>query len=616
MVIAARTMAVFVAVVMAGGLALPAFAGEQRQQGMAEGALRCDESMKTAFKPDANTTVLDVRKIRKGDPFPNLPMENRSFPDRSASFAADLCWVKLLVGPGIPGPADAASTSKGIGIEVFLPEKSAWNGRFHGLGGAGWANGTEETILGKISSVSGYDGSPAWYAGVEGEVTATTDNGQQVMGPNFALLPDGTHNVAGWRDWAYRGLYEQAVKAKALIVAYYGKPARYSYFSGGSGGGRQALHVAQNLPEQYDGILPSVPGPTFGSFIPAIYPALMVMRELDGKDMSREQLVAVTRASVAACDVVGGKHLGFILDVRQCRYDPTRDAAILCRADGGTNATPACLTARQAAIMNRVWYGLTVDGSVPDPAVDNGWDKPLGGKHVWHGYPRGGAILSLTDAMTWLGGPGVGRDVLAIMMRDPSLGTPGFKNAIGTGQDGWKNLSYAQLAGAYKVALALNDELGFEANNPDLTRLRNSGTKLLHMTNMHDASVWVQGHTDYYDAVVARMGGLTAVQSYYKFYIMPGLFHGNFNGSAERNSNPPVEGLHQGYKALIDWVEKGISPDAMIFESPKSEAEVPAFGKFLGSFSGPRMSLPACAYPRVATYLGGDITKAASYRCN
>lgn len=579
------------------------------------GTLRCDDSMKTAFKPDANTVVLKVQQVHKGESYPNDGSEQGWYPDTPAKFAADLCWVKLLIGPAIAGPPGAPSTSRGIGIEVWLPEKRAWNHRFHGMGTPGWGNGSNETVLDRMNPMSGSgEGTPARLAAEDGFVTSTSDNGQQVMGGAFAMNPDGSPNGAGWRDWSYRGLYEQAVKTKALIKAYYGELPRYSYFSGGSGGGRQGLHITQNLPEQYDGIFASVPGPDWSSFIAEVYPAIVVMRDLDGKDLSEAQLSAVSRAAVAACDVVGGKHLGYILDIRHCRYDPTKDVAVLCKSDSGINDTPACLTRRQALAMNKIWYGMTVDGSVPDPAIDNGWDYPPGGVRKWYGYPRGGAIRSILDANTWLGGPGVGRDVIALALRDSRYATPGFRNATGNGQDAWKGLSYEQLAAAFDVFRAMNIEFGFNANNPDLTRMRNAGTKLLHVTNVHDGSVWVQGHTDYYDHVMARMGGLAPVQSYYKLYVMPGLFHGNFSGSANREANPPVVGPKQAFNALMNWVENGISPDDMVFESPLPNAPLPAWAG-LAAPSGPKTSLPACSYPRLATYVSGDVLNARSYRC-
>jgi feruloyl esterase len=584
---------------------------------VAQTGLTCDDSLKTAFKPDANTTVLQVKHVKKGDPYFGYTPQTEAliFPG-STVFAADLCMVKLLVGPGVSGPTGAPSTSIGIGIEVWLPEKDAWIHRVHALGTPGWADGGPETTLDVMTPGSGMwgtDDSPANVAATEGAVTSMTDTGIQSSGGSFALNPDKTDNAAGWRDWTYSGLYEQAVKTKALAAAYYGSPPQYSYFSGGSGGGRQALHVAQNLPEQYNGILAAMPGPDWSSFIAEVYPALLAERDLGGNDPVA-QLDLASRAAVSACDMVGGQHLGFILDIKSCRYDPTKDKTVLCTADGGTNTTSACLTQTQAQVMNKIWYGLTVDGSVPDPAVDNGFDAPLSGVRKWYGYPRGGYIRSLLNALTWLGGPGVGRDNIAIALHDPSMGTSAFVNATGNGQDGWKNLTYAQLADAYDKFKAMNAQFGFNANNPDLSRLRKAGTKLLHTSNVHDASVWLQGHTSYYDSVVNTMGGLASVQQYYRLYVLPGLFHGEFNGSADREANPPAPVAFQTYQALVNWVEKGASPDTMVFTSP-ADGYVPPFWTGFGPTVGPVMTLPACAYPTKATYVSADIHAAASYAC-
>jgi feruloyl esterase len=70
----------------------------------------------------------------------------------------------------------------------------------------------------------------------------------------------------------------------------------------------------------------------------------------------------------------------------------------------------------------------------------------------------------------------------------------------------------------------------------------------------------------------------------------------------------------QTYQALVNWVEKGVSPDTMVFNSPK-DGYVPPIWTGFGPTVGPEMSLPACAYPTKATYTGGDIRKAASYAC-
>ena len=95
-----------------------------------------------------------------------------------------------------------------VHIEVWLPSDS-WNGRFRGEGGGGYA--------GSISYGGLAAGIQAGYA------TASTDTGHPASaGGTFALNADRTLNMALIRDFAERSLHEMAVKAKAIVNAYYG----------------------------------------------------------------------------------------------------------------------------------------------------------------------------------------------------------------------------------------------------------------------------------------------------------------------------------------------------------------------------------------------------------
>ena len=118
--------------------------------------LVCDDTMKANFKPDANTTVLHVKSFKKGDP---LLLSGAAAANTPVAMS-DVCVVKLLVGPGNPGPADAPSTSAGIGIEVWLPSAGNWNNRIHVLGGGAWAGGVQTSITA--------------LAGVGGELSASS----------------------------------------------------------------------------------------------------------------------------------------------------------------------------------------------------------------------------------------------------------------------------------------------------------------------------------------------------------------------------------------------------------------------------------------------------------
>ena len=109
-------------------------------------ALACNDSI-------ANTDVLLVKAFQQGEPLllaaegapaatvvegaPNAPVP---------VVGTDLCLVKLLVGPGNPGPEEAPSTSAGIGIEVLLPSPDRWNGHIRAYGNSGWS-GTPQASL-------------------------------------------------------------------------------------------------------------------------------------------------------------------------------------------------------------------------------------------------------------------------------------------------------------------------------------------------------------------------------------------------------------------------------------------------------------------------------------
>jgi hypothetical protein len=315
-------------------------------------SIRCDDTLKTSFRPDALTTVLLVKPFTKGE-----PLSLTGTPDDDTPLAkSDLCLVKLLVGPGAPGPEDAPSTSPGIGIEVWLPTIRNWNGRIHVKGGGGWAGGPQ-------TSATDVDlPRTAWYsaaetAGVEGAVSATTDTGHSFMpvgGSNaaggngsFALLPDGSTNQILWRDFASRGIHEMAIRTKELTTFFYGRPAAYSYWDGFSTGGRQGLMEAQANPADFDGILVGAPAINWSSFATAdLYPQIVMERELGPDRPSVAQLSAVSQVAIAGCDNATGVHLGYITEPAECHYNPALDDGVLCADDGGHADQAWCVNRR------------------------------------------------------------------------------------------------------------------------------------------------------------------------------------------------------------------------------------------------------------------------------
>ena len=563
-------------------------------------ALACDDTMKTAFKPDANTSVTLVKAFKAGD---QIALSGTTVTPSTPTAAKDLCFVKLLVGPGNPGAASAPSTSPGIGIEVWLPTTANWNKKIHNLGGGGWAGGNHTSL-----TVFGNAGAAA-TAGTENSVVGTTDTGHTVGNGSFAMNADGSIGSALWKDFAERSLHELAVKTKALTSAYYLETQKYAYWDGCSTGGRQGYNVAQNHPTDYNGYLNGAPAFNWTKFITnELYPQIVFQRDLGGVALTTAQQNLVGGAAVSACDVVGGQHLGYVTDPQQCRYDPTKDASVLCTgvtigAVTGTNATAACVNAAQATAANKIWYGQTADGSVPDPAVDNATLPTLASKQVWWGLTRGSNLSGLAGAAPF----SISSDMVALELQDATYATPSFTNAIANGANRWMTLSYAELANASAQGDALQSFFGnINTDNPDLSGVRDSGAKILHYHGLADTLITPMGSINYYTRMSNLMGGYVAAQQFNRMFLVPGMGHcagiGSVNGlagPANSANSVPLPATGQLFAALVDWVENGNAPSSIVLNSANSSA-----------------SQPVCTYPKKATYNGtGPVTTAASYTC-
>src|SRR5262249_58852767 len=138
-----------------------------------------------------------------------------------------------------------------------------------------------------------------------------TDAGHEGGSGRFALDANGTQDWQAIIDNAYLGIHEMTVVGKALTTAFYAKAPRYSYFVGGSTGGRQGLMEAQRYPEDYDGILCACPAINWQRFIPAdLWP--QVVMAASGNFVPKAKLDAATAAAVASCDARDGVADGVI----------------------------------------------------------------------------------------------------------------------------------------------------------------------------------------------------------------------------------------------------------------------------------------------------------------
>jgi hypothetical protein len=175
-----------------------------------------------------------------------------------------------------------------VKVWIALPTEN-WNGRFEGTGGGGFLGGFPNFA------------EPL----AQGFVAGATDTGHEGGSGSFALNKNGQLNWQLIQDNAYLGIHDMTVVGKELVKAYYGKPAKYSYFVGGSTGGRQGLSEAQRYPNDYDGIMSFYPAINWHRFvISELYPQV-VMNELNIY-ISPQKFEALNKAIIADIDAKDG----------------------------------------------------------------------------------------------------------------------------------------------------------------------------------------------------------------------------------------------------------------------------------------------------------------------
>jgi hypothetical protein len=580
--------------------------------------LECDDGIKTAFHPDSDTTVLAVRLVKKG--------EDLKAPDapQPVTAAADLCLVKLLVGPGVTAEKDttARSYSEGIGIEVWLPTHANWNERIRNYGGGGWVGGGHR-YADKIGSKI-----PAIVNANIGYASGTTDAGQPwYQDGSFAFLSNGKVNVEAFRDFSVRAMVEQAVKTKALVNMYYGKTPKYTYYDGHSQGGRQGLKIAQEYPELYDGYMIAEPALNIAMFgTAALYPQIVMKTELGYTVVNKAEAAAfaakvnaANKRAVAACDKVG---LGFLLDPFACDYDPARDAGALCAGEAGNGVTGSnpdaatCMSVKEAIALDKIWFGATADGSLDAAqSPDSRGGKSLGKNQVWWTFTRGTAIGGqLTSAAT---------DNVALALQDVRYAADAsatsavpITNGSTSERNKWLELDYVALADAVNKNVALQPTMfsNLITDKADLAKLRDLGRKVIVYSGLADDAIPPAGNINYHERVVAAMGGHAEVQKFMRMYLVPGAAHSSqgqaYTVGGQNDAVPlpklpgnanqtPTREQDQFFTALVDWVEKDVTPGEIMLTSRDN-----------------RISYPVCVYPLRTTWNGsGPATLATSYVC-
>ncbi len=522
-------------------------------------------------------------------------------------------------------PVDTSSTAQPIRFAVALP--AAWNRRAIQQGGGGM-NGTVPRVANNDMR--------------QGYVTYGSDSGH-ADDPSWVLNDEAIRNLG------YAQMKKTHDVAFVLIERAYGEPPAFNYYVGGSQGGREGLTVAQRYPDDYDGVLATVPIVGFSTLMLA--PALTRIQE---RSLAAWVPPSKGRALLAEfmrqCDGLDARIDGVINNYVDCRAlfdvndggrEPDPWAELRCPGDVDPSpqddSERACLTARQIETVNFVFSQYSAQVMLPNRRTTFGMWAPttaVAGGAFGFGPPPGAAPRGA-------GAPPPGPPPGAPTGRAPAAGPPGaapppfggmpmappgalFVGQRYRGQEGaapdapaFSTLGSNGVNGIVMQDLNANpldyDTAKYRARreqtaqwldstSPDLAAFRKMGGKLVVIVGTDDTIAPSGEQLDYYESMLDTMGR-RAVDGFARLYVLPQTGHGLTGNSAPIDGNGaelervPIPSNIDRFALLRDWVENGKAPG-------KSEV-----------VTGPSGSRPMCSYPTYPRYVDGPAGAASSYVC-
>ena len=446
--------------------------------------------------------------------------------------------------------ANVATPGNVVDFRLALPE--TWNGKFIFQGVGGFA-GTFARLDNSLE---------------RGYAAATTNTGHQGSDASWAL-----NHRPREIDYGHRGTHVSAVATQALTKSFYGKKPSYRYFNGCSNGGRQALMEAQRYPEDFDGVISGDPSLGAGGYIRRGLTYQFLFKN-DDRLLPAAKLEVLSKAVTAACDATDGLVDGLVSEPRNCKFDPS---VLLCKSEGGGD----CLTAGQIESVKFIYA---------DIRLPNG--------KMLRGYPPGHEAGS-TGWPQWITGRGLPTKQADGRYTFTGDAMPaGFRFADGF----FRYLAFEQDDPNYDwYQFDVNRDLAkTEAITPilsptdaDLKSFGKSGKKLLLYHGWADPGITAYGTLDYYNNVVATVGGKQKADDFIRLFLAPGMHH---------CAGGPGPNSFDSLAAMEQWVEKGVAPD-MLIASHSTNGNVDR-------------TRPLCPEPQVAKYKGsGSIDAAENFVC-
>ncbi len=476
---------------------------------------------------------------------------------------------------------DTAPNARPINFRVILP--ASWSHRAAQQGGGGF-NGSIPNLTGAVNGFPSFV-SRGWAVSGSDSGHANSDN------------PDWTLNDESMKNLGYMQMKKTHDAAWVLIERMYGEKPRFSYWYGGSQGGREGLTVAQRYPADYDGIIANVPIVNFSSLMLA--PELIRIQEKPLANwVTQAKRAAISAEVMRQCDALDGLTDGIMNNYMACRaiFDVTQGApgrtpwaAKRCPdnidPDPADVSVNACLTDGQISTLQFTHTRYLF-------ATPLAHDTPSFGMWLPSTDPGGSGLI---EPRRYIGQEGA-TEASTMHTHLGVLGVTGFLFRDLTANP----LDYVE--GGAHDARRVEISAYLDATDPDLSAFYRRGGKLISMMSTNDSLASPGAQLDYYESVYRKMGRNVA-DAFARFYVLPGTGHGmsgnnhGINGDGETIEVSAIPSTFDRVGMLTDWVEnnRAPSPDAIAF--------------------GGTRAFPLCTYPSYPKYVAGPTTSASSYTC-
>ncbi|GAA5925114.1 hypothetical protein JCM3775_006370 [Rhodotorula graminis] len=459
------------------------------------------------------------------------------------------------------------SNASKVQFEVFLPTADDWSGRFAVVGNGGDAGGVNF---------------PDMWAPLKtyNMAVASTDTGHN------GTSGDGTFAINGPEtqlDFGYRAVHLTTVYSKAIVKAYYGQAQKKSYWIGCSSGGKQGLKETQMFPEDFDGVVAGAAAQWWTHLNAQTYRVNAIVNNVNSTGyLNTTDYQLIGDLVYKQCDEQDGVKDGIITNPSACQPDLQQ---LSCDSPGANSTS--CLNAEQIVTMYRIW---------------SDYHKETTGDFVFPGFMHGAEGLK---GFSVNGSPyGPGPDFFEYQVLNKT--EVGSFSANATEMDRLIDIADATDPGMTN------------AINPNISSFLKHG-KLLTYVGLSDGLIPPGSSIWYYEQVRKALGYPADLNDSYRLFTMPGMGHCrggpgafNFGGPGQRqlslgggSTSATFDAKHDMVLAIIDWVEKGVAPDMIIG------------AKYVGDDkrNGTAFERPHCVYPKQATYIGGDVNSASSFRC-